>query len=164
MALNNWGSSVQPFSAVRDDSPHRHLSGWIVQRSISVFQTTHWMIRKKSYENLILFMYITIQLGTPSTNLELHSFLKGYWEVFCFVDLYRLAMSNFCWDIYFLWLIETRPRLPNWVRSLVTSSQDLQLSVTLRFSQLQAIKLLGIKYKYGVWKKNCKVWVSSYLS
>lgn len=84
-------------------------------------------------------------------------FLKGYWEVFCFVDLYRLAMSNFCWDICFLWLIETRPRLPNWVRSLVTSSRDLQLSVTLRFSQLQAIKLLGIKYKYGLWKKNCKV-------
>lgn len=27
-------------------------------------------------------------------------FLKGYWEVFCFVDLYRLAMSNFGWDIY----------------------------------------------------------------
>ena len=64
-------------------------------------------------------------------------------------------MSSFCWDIYFVWPFETRLRLPNWVRSVVTSSQDLQLAVT-RFNQLQAIKLLGIKYKYGV-LNICKV-------
>ena len=40
-------------------------------------QPTEWY-EKKSYENLILFMYITIQLGTPFTNLELHS---TFWRV-----------------------------------------------------------------------------------
>lgn len=85
------GSSVQPFSAVRDDSPHRHLSGWNDQRSLRVFSDNPLNDMKQILRTFDTLYVYNNPVGYPIHKSRAQKALCFGWLCLVFVGIYILC-------------------------------------------------------------------------